>query len=610
MGFFTGLTEQDIRAARGRWLTFFALGAVGMCLLRLAHLQIVRGSALSQASENNHTQVVVERAPRGRILDRGGVVLADDQPVFVALFSPLGLNPKDYEQSLKRLSDILLVTPEELERRLMTAVHAKSMMRISDRLQRAQAFRILQDQIHLPGVSLTIEEQRVYPKLMLASHVLGYVGEITDEELDQFADQGYHSGDWIGKSGLERLYDPSLHGQDGGFLIEVDARGRQVRVIRHVPPQAGKDLVLTLDAGIEEIAEKRLKETGHPGAAVMINPQNGAVLALASSPGFDPNLFLPLGDSTERQKLLQDPDLPLYNRAIQALYPPGSTFKMITSLAAIEGHELDPSKTVYCTGSYTLGKERRIFHCWKPHGHGTVAFTQAVAQSCDVYFYELGSAIGPETIEHMARLFGLGQVTGIDLPHEKKYPLPMALKATRQRAADRHWQGGDTLNYSIGQGLLQVTPLQMANAISIVANEGSLWQPYLVSETRRFGEAAETVGGPHMMSHLAFAEESWSLIRNALLQVVRNGTGGAAQIPGVDVSGKTGTAQVPKGKEHGWFVAYAPQDHPIAACAVVVEHGGHGGSVAAPIAHDLLAMALGQAKTAEEGAAHPQGVGD
>ena len=391
-----------------------------MCVLRLAYLQIVRGSALSQASENNHTQVVVERAPRGRILDRNGVILADDQPVFVALFSPLGLDPKDYEESLKQLSTILDVQPEGAG----TPTDDRGACEIHDEdfgppATRSQAFRILQDQTHLPGVSLTIEEQRTYPKLMLASHVLGYVGEVTDLELDQFSDQGYHSGDWIGKSGLERLYDPALHGQDGGFLIEVDARGRQVRVIRHVLPQAGKDLILTLDAGLEELAEKRLKESEHPGAAVMINPQSGEVLALASSPGFDPNLFLPLGDSAERQKLLTDPDLPLYNRAIQALYPPGSTFKIITSLAALEENALDPSKEVFCDGSYTLGKEKRIFHCWKPHGHGNVDFTQAVAQSCDVYFYDLGSSIGPEPIERMAKLFGLGQVTGIDLPHEK-----------------------------------------------------------------------------------------------------------------------------------------------------------------------------------------------
>ncbi len=217
----------------------------------------------------------MERAPRGRILDRRGEVLADDQPVFVVLFSPLGLDPKTFEPLAQRLSSILNVEGSELQKRIFAAVRAKSMARISDRLSRAQAFEILQERVHLPGISLTIEEQRYYPKGILASHVLGYVGEITDDELEQFAEQGYHGGDWIVKSGLERLYDPSLHGQDGGFLIEVDARGRQVRVIRHVLPQAGKDLVLTLDEKLQELAEKELRETGHPGAAVVMNPQTG-----------------------------------------------------------------------------------------------------------------------------------------------------------------------------------------------------------------------------------------------------------------------------------------------------------------------------------------------
>jgi penicillin-binding protein 2 len=562
--------------------------ALAACFLRLGYLQIFRGAALARASESNHTQILVERAPRGRILDRSGRVLADDQPVFVALFSPLGLDPVVFEPLAQRLSGILTIQGPELRKRLFSAVRAKSMVRISDRLSRAQAFQLLQDRVHLPGISLTIEEQRYYPNKELASHVIGYVGEITDDELDQFAEQGYHGGDWIGKSGLERLYDPSLHGQDGGFLIEVDARGRQVRVIRHVLPQAGKDLVLTMDAKVQELAEKELHDTGHPGAAVVMNPNTGELIALASSPGFDPNLFLPLGDSEERKNLLSNPDLPLYNRTIQALYPPGSTFKIITSLAALEEGSFDPSKTVYCDGSYTLGKERRVFHCWKKTGHGTVDFMKGLAESCDVYFYQVGQDIGPEAIEEMAKKFGLGAPTGVDLPNEKKWILPMAFKARH----NQHWQGGDTLNYAIGQGLLQVTPLQLANLISMVANGGSLYQPYLVSESQRFGQFIEHLGQPRMVNHIALSERSLALVREALVEVVRHGTGQAAQIPGIDIAGKTGTAQAAKGKDQAWFVAYAPADKPQVAVSVLVEHGGHGASASAPIAKDLIALVL------------------
>jgi penicillin-binding protein 2 len=607
MVFAVGYSQESIRAARGRWLSAIALAAFAVCILRLAHLQLIRGRALARASENNHTQILVERAPRGRILDRSGEVLADDQPVFVVLFSPLGFPPNGLPLLVQRLSKILKGDTSELERRLFAALRAKAMMRISDRLSRAQAFEILQDRVHLPGISLTIEEQRYYPKGSLASHVLGYVGEITDEELDQFSDQGYHGGDWIGKSGLERLYDPSLHGLDGGYLIEVDARGRQVRVVRHVLPQAGKDLVLTLDSKIQALAEKELKQTGHPGAAVVMNPQSGELLALASSPGFDPNSFLPLGDSAERKKLLTNPNLPLYNRSIQALYPPGSTFKIITSLAALESGQWDPAKKIYCDGTFELGKERRIFHCWRPHGHGNVDFSRGLAESCDVYFYEVGNDIGPALIEEMAKRFGLGAPTGVDLPHEKKWPLPLAWKQSRNRPSERYWHGGETLNYAIGQGSLQVTPLQMASVISVTANQGSLWQPYLVAETQRFGQTLEHLGGPRLAARVTISERTWTLVHEGLLRAVREGTSVAAQIKGIRVAGKTGTAQASKGKDHAWFVAYAPEEKPRVSCSVLVEHGGHGASTAAPIAHDLIALALG---THEVGKGRTEAQGD
>jgi len=588
--FFVGYNEQSIRAGRARWLTAFAATAFGICVIRLIFLQLIRGEALTRASENNHTQIVVERAPRGRILDRNGVVLAGDQPVFVALFSPLGLKPEQFQQTVAHLADILILPYTEIDKRLRAAVRAKTLMRVSDRLSRSQAFRILQDRLLLPGISLTIEEQRVYPKEAIASHMLGYVGQITDDDLDRLADQGYRPGDWIGKTGLERLYDPTLHGQDGGILIQVDARGRQVRILRHVLPQAGRDLVLTLDQHLQELAELRLHESNHPGAAVVLNPQTGEVLALASAPGFNPNVFLPLGNSDERRALIQDNDLkPLYNRAIQAFYPPGSTFKPISALAALVKNTIKPEELVYCGGSFTLGKDRRVFKCWKPHGHGFVNFIQAMAESCDVYFYHLALLTGPNAIEQMAELFGLGKKTGIDLPNENSKALPMAQKGSRHE----YWQGGHTLNYAIGQGDLLVTPLQMAQVISILGNKGSIWQPYLATESRRFSEPAQVIGSPHLLNHIALPEHALNLVREGMLQVVAKGTGIAAQLPGIDVAGKTGTAQASKGGDHAWFVSYAPAEDPKVACAVVVEHGGHGGVVAAPIAHDLMAFALG-----------------
>jgi len=593
MVFFAGYTEQAIRSTRAQWLTAIAIFAFTTCLLRLGYLQLVKGQALSRASENNHTQIVVERAPRGRILDRHGTELAGDRPVFVALFSPLGLAPQDFEKTQDRLSSILKVPVEEIERRLRVAIRSKTMMRVSDRLSRAQAFHILQDQIQLPGISLTIEEQRYYPQETIASHILGYVGQITDDELDRFRDQGYRSGDWIGKTGLERLYDPTLHGQDGGILIQVDARGRQKRVLRHVLPRAGRDLTLTVDFELQKLAETRLKATGRGGAVIMMNPNTGEILTLASAPSFNPNLFLPLGNSAERSQLLSDPALPLYNRAIQAMYPPGSIFKPVSALAALEKENFNPNDRVFCPGFATLGKERRVFRCWKPGGHGSVDFIQAMAQSCDVYYYEMGTTVGPRAIEAQAHLFGLGKKTGIDLPNEKNAWLPMEWKQNRARASDRYWSGGDTYNYVIGQGYMQVTPLQMIQVAAVIANGGSLWQPYLVTSSQRFGEPNHPIGEPRMLSRLAIAPHHLALLRRSLLEVVRTGTGGAARIKNVDVAGKTGTAQAPPpGEDHAWFIAYAPAEQPTVAVLVFVEHGGHGGAVAAPIAHDLIAKAL------------------
>ena len=596
MVFAVRVTDKSYRASRANWMTVFALGALGVVFLRLVDLQIVRGHAMEVASENNHTQILVEHAPRGRILDRNGKILADNQPVFVAFFSPLGLSPADLQITLEKLSPIVELPKIELEHRLLAALRAKTMFRVSDQLTREQAFLILENRVHLPGVSLTIEEQRFYPQGKLASHILGYVGQITDEELDLFADKGYHPGDWIGKTGLERLYDPLLQGQDGGFLIEVDALGRQVRVLQHLLPQAGKDLHLTLDRDLEALAEKRLKETEHPGAAVVLNPQTGELLVLASSPGYDPNSFLPSGNSEDRTRLLNDPDLPLYNRAIQALYPPGSTFKIVSSMADLEEGAIDPDQKIECTGSFTLGLEKRIFHCWKLKGHGWLNFHRALAESCDVYFYQAGIKLGPTLIEKYAKAVGLGQASGADLPSEKKGLLPLAWKTKM----GQHWQGGDTLNYAIGQGALQVTPLQMANVAALVANRGVLYQPYLASESRRFGEESERLMSPHELLHINLSRNTWKLLCDALEEVVSAGTGVAAQLPGISVAGKTGTAQATKGKEHAWFVAYAPTDKPRIACSVLVEHGGHGGAVAAPIAHDLLELALGIQQTKPE----------
>jgi penicillin-binding protein 2 len=458
----------------------------------------------------------------------------------------------------------------------------------------------------LPGVFIMIASKRVYHQPFLASHILGYLGEITDTQLKSGRFPTYKMGDYMGRTGIEAAWEGDLRGQQGSRRIEVDAYGRELGQLDQTPSLPGANIQLTLDPHLQQEAENLLE--GRVGAIVALNPQNGKILALASSPTFSQQTFEGAVNAGEWQKLLEDKNHPLLNRTIRGQYPPGSTFKIVMAVAGLEENAITPQTVIHCSGSIHVGNHD--FHCWKRGGHGDVNLHQALVQSCDVYFYEVGRRLGIERIDKWCKRFGLGAPSGLKLAGE----LPGLVGSPAWKRARFHasWQEGDTLSLTIGQGYNLATPLQVARMAATLANGGTLYQPQLV-------EKVETPSGevlhrfqPIVQGHLEADPANLALVRKALVAVVRNGTGRRAYLENVDVAGKTGTSQVvslekekaDKGvrrfQNHAWFVAYAPADDPQVAVSVLVEHGGQGGEVAAPLARKFLASYFANTQVARE----------
>jgi penicillin-binding protein 2 len=434
----------------------------------------------------------------------------------------------------------------------------------------------------LPGLDVVVEPMRRYPFGTLAGHLLGYAGEITDSELEELEDEGYRPGDLIGRDGVERQYEAVLRGEDGHEYVVVNALGRRVSgiaVAQPTDPLPGGDLVLTLDIRLQKALEEAMADVPR-GAAVALDPRDGSILALVSRPAIDPNEFSQ-GLSDERWgELSRGGDNPLLNRAVQGVYPPGSTFKVATVVAGLRSRVVSRStRLTPCSGGYVFGG--RLFRCWEHEGHGSLDLVGALVHSCDVYFYQVGLRLGLPRLEGTARALGLGERTGVDLPHEARGLVPGSAWYDRRWGAGR-WRKGLLLNLAIGQGELLATPLQLALLAAEAANGGHPIRPHLV----RPGPG-EALMRP-VQTGVDLPGDGWDVVRQALQEAVAEGTGGAARVAGVPVAGKTGTAQNPHGRDHALFLCYAPADHPEVALAVVVENGGHGGSAAAPRAGRAL----------------------
>src|SRR3989338_5263612 len=581
--------EERIKIVALLFFIFFCF-----LLFRLFYLQVIRGESFKKVAEANRTALFFERAPRGRIIDREEKILADNNPSFVVFFAPFNLKNEKQETFYAILSCILKLKEEDLKLKLKGAFKHGSMIRLAEHLSKDSAFSILEHRPELPGVSIVTEMQRRYPQGRAASHLVGYLGKVSEVDLRELAFEGAYGELLIGKMGLEKIFDSFLRGKHGGLRMEVDALGRSLRILDRKKTVSGYEIKTTIDLKIQKAAEEALEKQGKPGAVVAISPKTGEILAFASYPSFDPNVFiegsLTKTDHSMPQELLERKYLPFFNRAIQATYPAGSIFKIIVAASALEARKVTGTQNFYCPGYYILGGQGgKKFYCWKKEGHGLVNLEQAIEQSCNVYFYHLGLRVGPDLIEAMAKKFNLGSATGIELQGEKNGFIP---GRSMFKGGRRRWFDGDTLNFSIGQGTVLFTPLQAAQMIAIVANRGKVVRPYFWLEIKKPEGEIVSVNKPQLLDQVILSDETWNFLSHALSLVVDQGTGQAAKVDGIKIAGKTGTAQNPHGKDHAWFVAYAPVENPKIALSVFVEHGIKGSAAAAPIAREVLSAAF------------------
>lgn len=565
---------------------------VALLGLRLWHLQIREGPYYRDLSENNRTRLVLLEPARGLIYDRHGVLLANNVPSF-SLYVTLE-DVKDREVLIQQLTDLLGLDPT-IVRKKMTAKGSKLLPRkIKDHMTLRDATLVESHRLDMPGVMIQVESQRNYPGGVTAAHLLGYVGEISADQLEKPEFIDLHQGSIVGQYGVEKSYDRHVRGMAGQKSVEVDALGHEKKASVVERPQAGNDLYLTIDARLQKVAEDLLGQ--EQGAIVALDPNSGDILAMASRPGFDPNVLSRELTAKQWVEIVQDEGRPLNNRASQGQYPPGSTFKIPMAVAALETKTVSPSTTVHCNGGYQFGK--RLYHDWKAGGHGYVDLHNALVHSCDVYFYTIGQRMGIDVIAEFGKDFGLGKATGVELPSERSGIMPST--AWKQKAKNEQWLPGETISAAIGQGYVTVTPLQMASLVGTVANDGINYRPRLVQAVmdRTSGNLQELPAVPR--GKMNAKPETFRIIKEALADVVVKGTATRAKSSMVTIGGKTGTAQVAalrtgpeesipkKFRDHAWFVAFAPVESPKIAVAVLAEHMGHGGATAAPLAKEII----------------------
>jgi penicillin-binding protein 2 len=582
-----------------QWATIMILGVFLVLFLRLWQLQILEGETFERLSEKNRIRLRRVPFPRGIVLDKRGQVLADNRASFNLMVVPAEV--EDPASIMKRLAAGIQLD-EQAAAALLNQARKRapfSPMVLREGLRWEEVAWVETNRLDLPGVWVEVEPRRHYPEGSKAAHVLGYVGEIPEELLKAWRGKGYRVGDRVGRSGVERALEAYLRGRDGGVQVEVDAKGRQLSVLQEVSFEPGADVVLTLDMRLQEVAEEALGD--RTGAVVAGDPRTGAILAMVSHPSFDPNLFSE-GVSPETWKALTESrDHPLTNRALMAQYPPGSTYKIVTAVAALEEGVITKDTPIYCPGHYTVGN--RDYRCMKKEGHGWIRFREAVIQSCDVYFYHLGHLLGVDRLAKYAKGFGLGAPTGFDRDQEKSGLIPTS--AWKRKRFGAPWHAGETVVAAIGQGYDLVTPIQQFVMISAVANGGEVVIPQIVE--RVMGPDGRVLYSfePRSQGRVPASPSTLRLLREALRGVVHDprGTGQRARVPGVDVAGKTGTAQVVRiservrerkvavpyrHRDHAWFICFAPVEDPRIAVVVVVEHGGLGGLEAAPIAQRVI----------------------
>ncbi|MCD4722873.1 MAG: penicillin-binding protein 2 [Desulfobacula sp.] len=570
-----------------------------LLFLRLIYLQVIKGEEYRRLSEKNAVRLKSIKSSRGLIFDRNKKLMVDNRPSFnlKIVLEDAG----EVKNTVEKVAQLIRVPFLELMDSIARAgkgTFYKPIILKSD-ISRDQLAIVEAHKFDLPGIHVDIEPTRHYIYKKTAAHLLGYLGQINTQELKSGRYPNVKTGDSIGRYGIEKSFEKYLQGKRGGRQIEVDANGRTIKVLRTIEPVAGLDLDLTLDLDLQKTAEKLLENKD--GAVVAIDPDNGDVLVMASSPSFDQNDFIGGISQKKWDVLISDPGKPMSNKAIQAEYPPASTYKIITSFAALEEKHIDINTSVFCPGFFKYGN--RVYKCWKKYGHGEMDITDGLIQSCDVFYYQAGEKVGVDALAQYAMGCGLGKRTGIMLGNERKGLIPTS--AWKKKRYNESWQGGETLSVAIGQGYNLVTPLQMAVLIAAVGNGGTLYRPRIVKTIENtHGKIVKKIE-PEITGGLPASKETLDIVRNALLQVVqgKRGTARGIRLKDVEIAGKTGTAQVfsvKKGekidfknleyslRDHAWFVCYAPAKNPVIAISVMIEHGEHGSSTAAPVAGALI----------------------
>ena len=586
------------RAVIAGLLVILALGLLGV---RLMQLQIFEHEHFTTLSKDNRVKLVPLAPTRGLIYDHNGVLLALNRPAYSLELIPEQV--KDIDATLERLGKYIDVSDDDLERfhnlRRRKRRFDSVPIRVNLNLEEAARFAVVR---HLfPGIDIKAQLLRHYPYAEATSHVLGYVGRISKRDLENIDPSNYAGTSHIGKTGVEKTYEPILHGAVGVQQVEVNSVGRIARVLEETPPLPGQDLHLHLDINLQRIALEALGD--HNGAVVALDPKTGGILVLASKPGYDPNLFVEGIGSKAYKALQSDRKRPLYDRAVRGHYPPGSTIKPFIGLGGLETGTIRYDTSVYCPGYYQLPGLEHKYRDWKKWGHGPMDLDSAITQSCDVYYYKLAHDMGIDTLSTFLSEFGFGRRTGIDLTGESRGILPS--REWKRRTKRQPWYPGETVIAGIGQGYFLTTPLQLATATAALANNGHLVTPHIVDYIESRSDHSKNPIPPHMEQIPIQSQDNWDDVHSAMLHVVNSlrGTAKRIQTDFYSIAGKTGTAQVftvgqeeeyeeenvsKKNRDHALFIAYAPAEDPQIAIAVVVENGGHGGSTAAPVARKVM----------------------
>ncbi len=610
------LKWKDLPIVQRRFLFYSVAAAVVFLLLlaRLWYLQVVSYADLQERSVKNRTRVLSLDAPRGPIYDRNGVLLVGNRPSFQ--ISVMRQEVEDHSVLFERLSKLLQVDISELESRWQRGKRFPVYRPIilAEDVSREVMEKVQEHSVDLPGVVTEVRPVRDYLEHGSAAHLIGYLGEITEAELQSGKFDQYRGGDFVGKTALERTYEPYLRGQKGRRLVEVDVQGKLLRQLQVEPAYPGNKIYLTIDRELQRAADEAFADQS--GAAVALDVKTGEVLAMVSRPTFNPALFAKGIEGDEWRKLAEDPRHPLQNKVIAGRYPPGSTFKIVVALAALRAGIIGTQRTIDCKGDFFIGGSR--YRCWKKRGHGPTNLKKALRESCDVWFYNVGLELGIDKLSAAAKEFGLGAPVGYPLPGERSGIVPS--QEWKRKYYNKPWYAGETVIASIGQGFVLATPIQLAVMMAAVANHGKVLKPQVVRRVEDWDGNILQQPETEVVRHIKYSPKVWKAVRDGLVAVVNepHGTGHAAHLDDVVVAGKTGTSQVVRRKSdeeeeldekgkipyrfrpHALFVAYAPAEDPEIAVAVVVEHGQSGGRAAGPIAKAIISRYMEQRRAKQQ----------